>query len=73
MKEAYGNRLVNIRNPWGAFEWDGPWSDTSDLWTEKMVEAINPVLDSEDGTFWMSFEDFVKYFRSLNVCRVRNW
>ena len=21
----------------------------------------------------MAFEDFTKYFRSLNVCRVRNW
>lgn len=73
VKEAYGNRLVNIRNPWGAFEWDGDWSDKSELWTQDMIDAIQPVLDSEDGTFWMSFEDFVKYFRSLNVCRVRNW
>jgi len=38
-----------------------------------MVDAIQPILDSNDGTFWMSFDDFVKYFRSLNVCRVRNW
>lgn len=38
-----------------------------------MIEAIQPVLDNEDGTFWMSFEDFIKHFRSLNVCRVRNW
>jgi hypothetical protein len=21
----------------------------------------------------MCFDDFIKYFRSLNVCRVRNW
>jgi calpain-15 len=31
------------------------------------------VLDDKDGTFWMSFQDFIKYFRCLNVCRVRNW
>ena len=73
VKEACGNRLVNIRNPWGQFEWDGEWSDKSDKWTQEMIEAIQPVLDEADGTFWMSFEDFVKNFRSLNVCRVRNW
>ena len=38
-----------------------------------MIEAIKPVLDEADGTFWMSFDDFVKYFKCLNVCRVRNW
>lgn len=38
-----------------------------------MIEAIQPILDEEDGTFWMAFEDFIKFFRSLNVCRVRNW
>lgn len=31
------------------------------------------MLDDNDGTFWMCFDDFIKNFRSLNVCRVRNW
>jgi len=33
VKEARGNRLINIRNPWGAFEWDGAWGDKSADWT----------------------------------------
>lgn len=24
-------------------------------------------------TFWMSYQEAVNYFKSLNVCRVRNW
>lgn len=58
IREAYGNRLLNIRNPWGRFEWEGDWSDHSSLWTDQMKKAINPTLDDNDGTFWMSFEDF---------------
>jgi hypothetical protein len=65
--------LINIRNPWGAFEWDGDWSDNSKLWSDDMKREIKPVLDENDGTFWMCFSDFVAHFRALNVCRVRNW
>jgi calpain-15 len=32
-KEAKGHKLVNIRNPWGGYEWDGDFSDNSPLWT----------------------------------------
>jgi calpain-15 len=71
--EALGNKLVNIRNPWGSFEWDGAWSDHSAKWTPDMIKEVKPVLDDNDGTFWMCFEDFVKHFSGLNVCRARNW
>lgn len=68
-KEAYGNKLLNIRNPWGNFEWDGNWCDNSQLWTENMKKAINPVLNEKDGTFWMSYEDFIINFTSVHVCK----
>lgn len=32
--EVAGRRLVCCRNPWGHFEWKGPWSDSSEEWTE---------------------------------------
>lgn len=38
-----------------------------------MVDIIKPTFDINDGSFWMSFQDFVDYFQSLDVCRVRNW
>lgn len=64
---------MNIRNPWGNFEWNGDWSDNSPLWTEDMIKAFNPVLDEFDGSFWMSFDDFANLFDSLDVCRVASW
>uniref|UniRef100_A0A182P1C9 Calpain n=1 Tax=Anopheles epiroticus TaxID=199890 RepID=A0A182P1C9_9DIPT len=62
-------RLICVRNPWGSGEWSGAWGDNSLEWImvrdEKMAE-LNIVR--EDGEFWMSFEDFVKYFDDISVC-----
>ena len=37
-----------------------------------MMSAIKPEF-GDDGTFWMSFKDFIKNFRALNVCKVNDW
>ena len=29
-----GERLIQLRNPWGTMEWKGPWSDGSAQWTQ---------------------------------------
>ena len=73
VKEAFGNRLVQIRNPWGQFEWGGDWSDNSPLWTEQMKGALNPNLEEGDGTFWMCFEDFIVNFTEVTICRVKQY
>ncbi len=65
--------MLNIRNPWGNFEWDGDWGDNSEKWTEEMKAEFNPCLDENDGTFWMCYQDFVANFDSLDVCRTSNW
>jgi len=68
VKEYKGIRLVNLRNPWGQFEWDGDWSDKSPLWTQEMKRAIKPTLNGNDGSFWMDEADFVKNYNFVNVC-----
>jgi calpain-15 len=73
LREVNGHKLLNIRNPWGEFEWDGDWSDTSALWTPEIIDEIQPNFDANDGTFWMSFEDFLRKFFRINYCRMGNF
>jgi len=67
-----GHKLVKLRNPWGSLEWNGDWSDTSPLWTEEMQEEIEHITAADDGTFWMSYQDMLSNFYSINVCMVRH-
>ncbi|KAL2465645.1 Calpain catalytic domain-containing protein [Abeliophyllum distichum] len=39
-----GNKLVQIRNPWAnEVEWNGPWSDSSPEWTDRMKHKLKHV------------------------------
>lgn len=60
--------LVCLRNPWGDHEWLGDWSDTSDLWTEELRNAFNSRI-SNDGTFWMCWADFSKFFTTIHISK----
>ena len=53
-------RLVNMRNPWGNGEWSGDWSDSSSRWNT--VSGGRPNAKKNDGSFWMSIDDFCKYY-----------
>ena len=65
--------MINIRNPWGSFEWQGDWSDKDRKnWTDDMVAHIKPEF-GDDGTFWMCFKDFMDHFRAINICKVSDW
>eukprot|EP01012_Entosiphon_sulcatum_P043639 TRINITY_DN579_c0_g1_i1.p1 TRINITY_DN579_c0_g1~~TRINITY_DN579_c0_g1_i1.p1 ORF type:complete len:884 (-),score=172.09 TRINITY_DN579_c0_g1_i1:30-2681(-) len=60
-------RLLKCRNPWGGLEWNGDWSDNSELWTDAIRDELQ-FEAADDGLFWMSFEDFLKYFVNVTVC-----
>jgi hypothetical protein len=72
VKEVYNHKLINIRNIWGYFEWDGAWSRRSAFWTPDIKEILNPKLDEDDGSFWMNYEDFIKHFSAVNVCKTKS-
>ena len=70
MKDVDGReaRIVQVRNPWGSFEWKGDWGDASKIWSDSAKQQVKFVA-ADDGTFWMSLEDFKKYFTLLFVCK----
>ncbi|XP_047736943.1 calpain-9 isoform X2 [Hyalella azteca] len=64
--------LVRLRNPWGAGEWNGPWSERSWEW-ESLSERDKELLSvrvRNEGEFWMGFDDFIRHFSQLDVVHV---
>ena len=49
---------MQLRNPWGEFEWQGSWSDKSAEFQECKAELEDDGIDTndstgDDGMFWM--------------------
>ncbi|CAG5114859.1 unnamed protein product [Candidula unifasciata] len=66
--------MIRLRNPWGQGEWKGAFSDGSPEWnkiSKSDRDKIGLTFD-EDGEFWMTFEDYCKYFVQTCICRVVN-
>ncbi|KAI8621726.1 hypothetical protein BC830DRAFT_1092591 [Chytriomyces sp. MP71] len=66
--------LVKLRNPWGADAggtFHGAWAAWSQEWqlvTKRELQRLQLVSD-QDGSFFMSFQDFLKHFTTIIVCR----
>jgi hypothetical protein len=43
--EVDGERLVQLRNPWGKTEWNGKWSDQDPVWQSGTL-SVHPALRS---------------------------
>ena len=60
--------LAKVRNPWGSGEFEsGLWDDDGPGWDEhpEVKEALKPDLGVDDGIFWVSKEEFFKYFHTV--------
>ncbi|XP_028295055.1 calpain-3b isoform X2 [Gouania willdenowi] len=65
-------QLIQLRNPWGWVLWKGPWSANSKEWESISIADKENLkkLTVEASEFWMSFEDFKKYFTKLEMCNL---
>ncbi|XP_032402533.1 calpain-8-like [Xiphophorus hellerii] len=62
-------KMLRLWNPWGKGEWNGDWSDRSSLWQTVSSQDREKCLSVvDDGEFWMTLEDFSKFFTDLNIC-----
>ncbi len=68
-----GIPLVRIRNPHGNHrEWRGEWSDGDRNWQaipSHMRQELG-LTYGDDGEFYMSFRDFLRYFGELELCHL---
>ncbi|KAL6481811.1 hypothetical protein MHYP_G00098910 [Metynnis hypsauchen] len=65
-------KLIRVRNPWGQVEWNGPWSDNSREWSvvDKAVKTRLLENATDDGEFWMEFEDFKANYDRVEICNL---
>ena len=66
-KDGNEVRLVKVRNPWGAEDYNGPWSDNSNLWTPELrtqVQGASGDADiSNEGIFYMDITTYRTNFK----------
>lgn len=59
-------KLVEVRNPWGKEEYNGPWSDGSAELTDAAKEALNH-QSSDDGRFFVPLDLYYSLFSNTVV------
>jgi hypothetical protein len=70
--EIDGYKLLKLRNPPGDHEeWKGDWSDNSTMWSRRLKGKLG-LVEADDNTFFMCFDDFCNVFRNIYVCKWYN-
>lgn len=61
--EGHRYHLLKLRNPWGQVEWNGDFSDSSEL-------QVPDHEGNDDGEFWIKAADWGTRFTKMEICRL---
>merc|ERR1711862_118249 len=65
-------RFLELRNPWGRVKYYGDWGRPGcRKWITEQGRKAKSIIGSprtEEGRFWMSMEDFILCFDSVDIC-----
>ena len=67
-KEEGEIQLVKLHNPWGKFEWKGPWHNKDKRWKKFLLRSTGWNIWTP-GLFYMPFKLYVKYFRTTTITK----
>ena len=71
-------KLAHLGNPWGdrsPSTWKGAWGNQSTEFRSASQAGLLPRVSNEinsNGEFWMSWDDVVKHFATLEICRTQD-
>ena len=76
-REDNGMKLIYLVNYWPKGKWTSSYSVEDETWeaNKALAERLNYQVSQSDGTFWMSFDDWLTYFNRIYYCRIfpENW
>jgi len=65
--------LIKMRNPWGKYQYDGPWSRNSSEWTPEFKEQAD-YASADDGIYYTPLRLWRSEFENLAIAHYRdNW
>jgi len=71
VKLSNGTKLVRMRNPWGHYDYNGPYSKASDWTAAEKKDA--KWTSADDGIFFTPITDWIKIFGYFEVAHVKEW
>ena len=67
--------LIQLHNPHKKGVWAGEWAENSAMWAkypavESALKANNKASAERESIFWISYEDFIQNFNSVDVTHI---